>query len=40
MEISGIGRHVNVTVNSRNIFLPQTSDKAPIKGALKNDNIP
>lgn len=31
---------VKNTVNNRNNFRPQTSDNAPISGALKNDNIP
>ena len=38
--ISGIGAQVKVTVSNRNGFLPQTSDKAPINGALKKDKIP
>ena len=38
--ISGIGAHVNVTVSKRNGFRPHTSDRAPIRGALRNDNIP
>ena len=36
----GIGAHVNETVSSKNAFLPQTSDKAPINGALRNDRMP
>lgn len=36
----GIGRHVKNTVSSRNDFLPQTSDNAPIRGALRNDSRP
>ena len=31
---------VKPTVSNKNDFLPQTSDKAPISGALKNDNNP
>ena len=38
--INGIGKHVKKTDNNKNTFLPQISDIAPIKGALKNDNIP
>lgn len=38
--IKGIGAHVKNTVIRRKNFLPQTSDKAPINGALKKDNIP
>lgn len=40
MHIKGIGIQVKNTVNNKNNFRPQTSDKAPIKGALKNDRIP
>ena len=36
----GMGRHVKNTVSSRNDFLPQTSDNAPIRGALRNDRRP
>lgn len=38
--ISGIGAHVKKTVIRRKNFLPQTSESAPINGALKNDKIP
>jgi hypothetical protein len=38
--ISGIGAHVKETVSRRKGFLPHTSDKAPISGALRNDKIP
>ena len=37
---NGIGMQVKPTVSNKNDFLPQTSDKAPISGALKNDNNP
>jgi hypothetical protein len=37
---NGIGTQVNPTVSNKNDFLPQTSDKAPISGALKNDKNP
>jgi len=40
MHMKGIGIQVKNTVNNRNNFLPQTSDKAPINGALRNDRIP
>lgn len=36
----GIGAHVKNTVSKRNDFLPHTSDRAPIRGALKNDSRP
>lgn len=36
----GMGAQVNVTVSKRNGFRPQTSDRAPISGALRKDNIP
>ena len=39
-RMSGIGAQVNVTVRSRNGLRPQTSDKAPIRGALRKDKIP
>lgn len=38
--MSGIGAHVKNTVSSKKDFLPQTSDNAPIKGALRKDNKP
>lgn len=36
----GIGKQVKNTVKRRNDFLPQTSDNAPIRGALRNDRRP
>lgn len=36
----GIGAQVKKTVMSRKNFLPQTSDRAPISGALRKDNKP
>ena len=39
----GTGRHVNRAVIRRKIFLPKTSDKAPIRGAdrkLRNPFTP
>ena len=39
----GTGRHVKRAVTRRNIFLPQTSDRAPISGAdrkLRNPFTP
>lgn len=38
--IRGIGKHVKNTVINKKNFLPHTSDRAPISGALKNDRIP
>lgn len=38
--IRGIGAQVKNTVTSRKDFLPQTSDKAPIRGALRKDSNP
>lgn len=38
--MSGIGAHVKKTVISRKNFLPQTSDKAPISGADRNEKMP
>lgn len=38
--ISGMGAHVKKTVSSKKDLRPQTSDNAPIRGALKNDNRP
>ena len=32
---NGTGRHVKRAVIRRNIFLPKTSDKAPIRGAYR-----
>jgi len=36
----GIGTQVKVTVSSRNGLRPQMSDRAPIKGALRNESKP
>lgn len=38
--ISGMGAHVKKTVSSRKDLRPQTSDKAPMRGALRNDSKP
>ena len=38
--MSGIGAQVNETVSNRNGLRPHTSDRAPIRGALRKDNIP
>lgn len=38
--IKGMGAQVKNTVNIRNNFLPHTSDKAPINGALRKDKRP
>lgn len=38
--INGMGAQVKKTVKMRNSFLPHTSDKAPINGALRNDKRP
>lgn len=38
--INGIGTHVKKTVTRRKDFLPQTSDSAPISGALMKDKKP
>ena len=38
--MSGMGVHVKKTVSSRKDFRPHTSDSAPIRGALRNDNSP
>ena len=38
--MKGIGRQVKKTVINKKNFLPHTSDRAPIKGALKNDSKP
>ena len=37
---NGIGTQVNPTVSNKNDFRPQTSDKAPMSGALRNDKNP
>lgn len=36
----GMGAHVKKTVSSKKDLRPQTSDSAPIRGALRNDNRP
>ena len=36
----GMGAQVKVTVRKRKGFRPNTSDNAPIIGALRNDSIP
>lgn len=36
----GIGAQVKKTVINKKNFRPHKSDKAPIKGALRNDRIP
>lgn len=38
--MSGMGAHVKNTVMSRKNFLPQTSERAPISGAERNEKIP
>lgn len=38
--IKGIGAHVKNTVSSKKDFRPQTSERAPIRGALRKDNKP
>ena len=38
--MSGIGEQVKVTVRTRKGFLPKTSDKAPIRGALRKERKP
>lgn len=38
--ISGMGAHVKKTVSSKKDLRPQTSDNAPIRGALRKDNRP
>lgn len=38
--ISGMGAHVKKTVSSKKDLRPQTSDNAPISGALRNDKMP
>lgn len=38
--ISGIGAQVKNTVSSKKDFLPHTSDRAPMSGALRNDSKP
>jgi hypothetical protein len=40
IDISGMGTQVKKTVMRRKNFLPQTSDSAPIRGALRNDKMP
>lgn len=38
--IRGIGAHVKKTVRRRKDFLPQTSERAPISGALRKESRP
>lgn len=38
--IRGIGAHVKKTVRRRKDFLPQTSERAPINGALRKESRP
>jgi len=38
--ISGIGKQVKNTVPRRKGFLPHTSDRAPMRGALRKDSRP
>lgn len=38
--MKGMGAQVKKTVMSRNDFLPQMSDRAPIRGADRNDRKP
>lgn len=40
IDMSGIGAHVKKTVIKRKNLRPQTSDKAPTSGALRNDRMP
>lgn len=40
IDMSGIGAHVKNTVMSKKNFLPHTSERAPIRGADKNEKIP
>lgn len=40
IRMRGIGAQVKNTVKRRKDFRPQTSDNAPMRGALRNDNIP
>jgi len=40
IAIRGIGAQVMNTVTTRKYLRPHTSDKAPNKGALKNDKTP
>lgn len=40
IHISGIGTQVKKTVMRRKNFLPQTSESAPMSGALRNDRMP
>ena len=35
----GIGRHVQNTVTSNQLFLPQTSDRAPTRGAERKERM-
>ena len=38
--MSGMGAHVKKTVINRKNFLPQMSDKAPIRGAERKESRP
>jgi hypothetical protein len=38
--ISGIGKQVKKTVPRRKGFLPQTSERAPMSGALRKESRP
>lgn len=40
MAIRGIGKQVKKTVPSRKGFLPHTSDRAPMSGALRKESRP
>ena len=40
MYSKGIGAQVEKTVTNKNDFLPHTSERAPIKGAQRNDKMP
>ena len=40
IDMRGIGTQVKNTVMRRKNFLPQTSESAPISGALRNDRMP
>ena len=37
---TGIGKQVMNTANNRKDFLPQASERAPIRGAQRNASIP
>lgn len=38
--INGIGAHVKNTVSSKKDFRPQTSERAPMSGALRKESRP